>query len=333
MAEYRFITTWQIEAPLDTVFNAIAQSLDWPDWWQGAEKVEQRAAGDANGIGSVRRYTWKSRLPYRLVFDARTTRIEPPAALEAVTSGDLEGSGRWLFSYAYPVTTVRYEWHVRTRRWWMNLLAPAARFLFEKNHHALMRCGAQGLARLLRARLVGISYTSLPPTPQPAKRRLHAFRSCFQNGRDLAIAIYAGIAAGSSASGVQIALWWANSDALPQILWRDARLTAAIVMGPGVLPPPADFEWSVMLAATLVHFTLSISYSLLLACLIAKLDRMPSLLTGSGFGLLLYAINMYGFTLVFPWFEAARGGITATAHIAFGITVAALYRCRTAVRD
>lgn len=158
MTEYRFITIWHIEAPLHQVFDAILHSQRWPGWWKGAEKVEQREPGDADGIGSVWRYTWKSRLAYRLIFDARATRIEPLVALEATTSGDLEGQGRWFFYQEGRITTVRYEWHVRTTKYWMNLLAPVARFLFKKNHHALMQHGAEGLARLLNARLVAVSH-------------------------------------------------------------------------------------------------------------------------------------------------------------------------------
>ncbi|TMH12878.1 MAG: sodium:proline symporter, partial [Betaproteobacteria bacterium] len=55
----------------------------------------------------------------------------------------------------------------------------------------------------------------------------------------------AGIAAGVVATLVQIALWWASSHPLPEILFRDARLTAAIVMGREALPPPATFAWSI----------------------------------------------------------------------------------------
>jgi hypothetical protein len=56
--------------------------------------------GDARGVGCLLRYTWKSLLPYRLTFDMRITRVKPLAAIEAVASGELEGTGRWLISMA-----------------------------------------------------------------------------------------------------------------------------------------------------------------------------------------------------------------------------------------
>lgn len=137
---------------------------------------------------------------------------------------------------------------------------------------------------------------------------------------------YAGVAAGIIATVVEIVLWSVFTDALPAILFRDARFAAAIAMGAGVLSPPASFDGRVMLAATLVHFALSVVYGLILSRLIWRLRTLSSLLAGAGFGLFLYALNMYAFTTVFPWFEAARDWITAAAHVAFGLVAAGVYR-------
>jgi hypothetical protein len=139
-------------------------------------------------------------------------------------------------------------------------------------------------------------------------------------------AVLSGIVAGIIATIAQIALWWAASEPLPGILFRDARLTAAIVMGREVLPHPATFAWSIMWVATLVHFALSVVYGLMLALVISRLNTALALLAGAAFGLFLYAINMYGFTAIFPWFEATRDGITAAAHVVFGVVAAAVYK-------
>src|SRR2546430_14276140 len=85
-------------------------------------------------------------------------------------------------------------------------------------------------------------------------------------------AAFAGIAAGVTATIVQIALWWAASEPLAALLFRDARLAAAIVIGRQVLPPPATFDWWIMLVATLVHFSLSIAYGLTLSVFISRLS-------------------------------------------------------------
>ncbi len=155
MATYRFLTIWQIEAPLQQVFDAILDSHQWPLWWDGVAEVREIAIGDARGIGSVRRYVWQSPMLYRLRFDARAERIEQPYRIEASVSGDLIGRGCWHFSHYNRVTTVRYDWRVRTGRHWMNALTALLRQPFALNHRILMRRGGHGLARRLSAPLVG----------------------------------------------------------------------------------------------------------------------------------------------------------------------------------
>jgi uncharacterized protein YndB with AHSA1/START domain len=316
MTEYRLLTIWRIAAPLQQVFDAVFDSLHWPDWWPGADSVEQLHPGDADGVGSIRRYVWKGALPYRLAFNACATRIDVPHKLEATVNGDLAGSGTWTFSHEAGITTVRYEWRVHTTKHWMNALSPLAGDLFADNHHALMQKGGEGLARLLNARLVDAAYADLPD----ARKR------GVQPRPNWAAAALAGAVAGFLATLIQMALWWIASYSPVEMLLRDARLAAAIVVGRSVLPPPASFDWTVMLIATLLHFALSVVYGLVQAPIILRIGRRASVATGASFGLLLFVVNMYGFTALFPWFEASRDWITAAAHIAFGMTAAITYK-------
>jgi hypothetical protein len=157
MAEFRFVTLWTIEAPRSAVCDAIEHSLEWPQWWPGVEKVEELARGDANGIGSVRRYLWKGRLPYRLGFDIRVTRMQSLTMVEGIACGDVEGVGRWSFTSEGALTVARYDWQVRPTARWMRILSPLARPVFRWNHDILMKQGARGLAQRLDARLVSFS--------------------------------------------------------------------------------------------------------------------------------------------------------------------------------
>jgi hypothetical protein len=155
--DYELVTIWRIEAPIHEVCEAISHSHHWPKWWRGVRQVIELERGDAHGVGGLLRYTWKSLLPYRLTFDMRITRVKPLAAIEGVASGELEGTGRWLFTAENGVTTMRHEWQVRTTKRWMNLAAPIARPLFTWNHDIVMRQGGKGLARLLNARLISMA--------------------------------------------------------------------------------------------------------------------------------------------------------------------------------
>jgi hypothetical protein len=157
MKTYDFVTIWRVRAPIESVWNEIYQSHDWPTWWKGVEKVVEVHKGDEGGVGSIHRYTWKSKLPYRLSFDMKTVRIEPPRLLEGIAFGELQGRGLWQLSTQANETIVRYDWNVITTKQWMNLLAPIARPLFEWNHHVVMNWGAEGLEKRLGATVVAQS--------------------------------------------------------------------------------------------------------------------------------------------------------------------------------
>ncbi len=153
MAEYRFLTTWVLDADPHEVWNAIYDTESWPEWWRGIEDVQKLREGDENGVGAVYRHRWRSRMPYTVEFEVQTTRVELPHLIEADARGELAGVGRWRF-YEGPGTAVTYEWHVRTTKPWMNTLAPVARPVFAYNHDVVMRQGGEGLARRLGVRLL-----------------------------------------------------------------------------------------------------------------------------------------------------------------------------------
>ncbi len=108
--------------------------------------------------------------------------------------------------------------------------------------------------------------------------------------------------------------------------WAPPRMIAAMVMGKGVLPPPATFDIGVLMAAMAVHFPLSVVFTLILAWIIARFDRGVAVLIGAVFGLILYVVNFYGFTAIFPWFAMARNGVTIFTHIMFGMIAALAYK-------
>lgn len=141
--------------------------------------------------------------------------------------------------------------------------------------------------------------------------------------------IWAGLVAGTMATLMQVLLWLAFTDTFPDILFRDARLTAALVLGISVLQPSSSIGISlIMTTATVIHFALSIAYAALLAALTTRLETMKALWAGAAFGVALYVINLYGFTFIFPWFVQARDWITLIAHGVFGVSAVLALRWR-----
>ena len=154
MARYRFLTTWCLDAPIEAVWDAIWEAERWPEWWKGVERAVKLREGDERGVGCVWNLAWRSRLPYTLEFTSETTRVERPYVMQGAARGELTGEGRWRFYEGKEGTAAVYEWNVETREPWMNALAPLARPIFAWNHDVIMRQGAEGLARLLGAKLL-----------------------------------------------------------------------------------------------------------------------------------------------------------------------------------
>ena len=155
MADYEFVTIWRFKSPLPPVWEMIYHSERWPSWWKGVEDVVLVKDGGENHVGSIYRYTWKSKLPYTLKFDMQLTRVEPMAIIEGEAIGELSGTGLWQLSSDGDITTARYDWNVGTTKRWMNLLTPIARPFFKWNHDVVMRWGAEGLAKQLGVKLLG----------------------------------------------------------------------------------------------------------------------------------------------------------------------------------
>lgn len=148
------------------------------------------------------------------------------------------------------------------------------------------------------------------------------------------LVLLGGLFAGTVATIAQLLLWWLLAVPLPEVLYRDTRLTAAILLSPSLLVPEHLFERPdllTLLTATAIHFLLSTIYSAALFFLckhLRPLAKQP-LSAGVGFGLLLYIINMYGFTALMPWFSLVRDGITVAAHAVFGLCLGLAVRANT----
>jgi len=150
MGYYEFVTVWEIDAPLERVWETIKHSESWSEWWRGVIAVVELKEGDADGLGSIRRSTWKSALPYKLEFDSEIIAIEPMKTIEARAFGELDGRGLWTFEpISENKTSVQYDWRVETTKLWMNFLAPVAKPFFRWNHDVIMNWGQEGLKKRL----------------------------------------------------------------------------------------------------------------------------------------------------------------------------------------
>jgi hypothetical protein len=134
---------------------------------------------------------------------------------------------------------------------------------------------------------------------------------------------WSGLAAGLVTILLMTALMPADTGVGPSGL---ARFAAAILLGPGVLPPPATVDIAVILVATLVHFALSFAFAALIGVAVHHVSIVTALLIGGVAGALLYFINLYGFVFMFPWFALARSEASFLTHVVFGLVLAYVYK-------
>jgi uncharacterized protein YndB with AHSA1/START domain len=112
LADYRFLTTWLLEAPREQAWDTIDDVERWPEWWRGVVGVRLLHQGDADKVGSRYDIEWRSRLPYPVRFEFRVDRVERPGLMEGRADGELTGTGRWRLFEHDGVTAVLYEWNV-----------------------------------------------------------------------------------------------------------------------------------------------------------------------------------------------------------------------------
>ncbi len=148
-----------------------------------------------------------------------------------------------------------------------------------------------------------------------------------ERGRSHGVDITAALLAGLIAGVVDLALLAAIALAQGQNVWVNMRMTAAILMGPGVLPPPATFDALLFAVSSVVHFGLSMIYGLIVAWFVRKSNFSIGLIIGVAVGFAIYVINYYVFApLLFPWLLGSRAGMVPTLiHPVFGVIAAATY--------
>ncbi len=143
MAEYVFLDEWYVDAPIEPVFDALADARTYPEWWVPVYKTVEASGPPEVGATSSSRF--KGRLPYTLETQSTITRLERPHVIAGDVVGDLSGHGLWTLNQQDAGTHVRFDWVVRADRPLIRLLTPVARRLFRWNHAYAISCAIRGL--------------------------------------------------------------------------------------------------------------------------------------------------------------------------------------------
>lgn len=152
MARYTFVDHWTIKAPIEQVFQHIADPATYPAWWPVYPKVEVLQV--QAGAPKRTRLTVKSTLGYTLQIAVETVEAQPPYRLKTAAYGQLAGTGEWIFRQEGDTTHAQWTWIVESHHRLLNLLEPVAKPLFAWSHNDASRKGHLGLKKLLEKQAV-----------------------------------------------------------------------------------------------------------------------------------------------------------------------------------
>src|SRR5947209_6428188 len=141
--QYLFIDEWDVDAPQDAVFDALADARTYPQWWTPTY-LEVDADGPP-AVGCASRHKFKGKLPYTLSTVSTIVSIDRPHRFEVEVVGDLRGHGIWTLSPADGKVHVRFDWRVYADRMLLRTLTPLLRPLFRWNHNIAIRQAMAGL--------------------------------------------------------------------------------------------------------------------------------------------------------------------------------------------
>ena len=142
--EYVFVDEWDVAAPAEAVFDALADARTYPDWWKPVYETVEAEGPPA--VGQVSRQHFKGRLPYHLDTTSRVVRLEPPHVVAGDVDGDLRGSGIWTVTPTGDGSThVRFDWTVYADKPLLKVLTPVLRPLFRWNHNWAIERAKEGL--------------------------------------------------------------------------------------------------------------------------------------------------------------------------------------------
>lgn len=121
-SEYVFIDEWDVDAPAQAVFDALADARTYPDWW-GAVYLNVEADCPPQ-VGCVSKHEFKGRLPYHLNTTSEIVRLERPHEFEVKVVGDLTGRGVWTLTPRDSWVHIRFHWRVLADRPMLRYLTP-----------------------------------------------------------------------------------------------------------------------------------------------------------------------------------------------------------------
>ncbi len=103
------------------------------------------------------------------------------------------------------------------------------------------------------------------------------------------------------------------------------RLMASLLLGPQVIPLRSGLVPGIYLVALITHFSLSLFFTVLIVLVFHRWGMLVAFIGGAIFGLLIYIVNYFSFSTVFPWLRPYGNWMLLAANVLFGALAGTLY--------
>jgi hypothetical protein len=125
-----------------------------------------------------------------------------------------------------------------------------------------------------------------------------------------------------------VALLW-NFFVVPALLrttpWVAVRLAGSILLGKGVLAPPATAHIGALVAAIATHYVLALVMTAIIAYVVHRGGLLGGILIGGLLGLSFFCIDYYSLTYFMPQFFAIQHWSVVLGHVLFGAVAGGTY--------
>jgi hypothetical protein len=148
-SEYVFIDEWDVVAPQEAVFEALADASTYPQWWKPVY-ISVETDGPPE-VGRISKQHFKGQLPYTLRTTSEIVRYEPPSEFEVSVVGDLTGKGIWTLTPRDGKVHIHFDWRVIADRPLLRYLTPVLRPVFRWNHNWSVKRAIEGLEPYARS--------------------------------------------------------------------------------------------------------------------------------------------------------------------------------------
>lgn len=172
MKDYVFVGEWRIAAEPAQVWALVRRIEGWREWWPSMHQVH-RVDGPGEAGPETWRFSFQTRLPYVVVFEAAMVAEDPLTGVEVRVIGPFAGRGSWGVRMIDGGTLVRFDCRLHPHLRWVRLISPLARPIFSWSHHALMVEGGESLALRMGARMLEPVVSEVhrrPREPRPIDR-------------------------------------------------------------------------------------------------------------------------------------------------------------------